>query len=251
MVLVRGLLAFVFGWLAFRSRVTGVYLSIITQAMTYALLLAFFRNEMGFGGNNGLTDFKDVLGFDLQSDETRAGLFMRLGLALGGRFLILCRWIVTSRLAGNRDGQRCAMRRAGRGSSATGWRDTSSSSSCCRRCWRASPARSTSAGGHHQPERVLAAELHRDRDLGGGRRARALIGAVIGAILVNWRESRCFTGWLPESGCSCLARSSNARDAVPAERVLGGLDSVTAPFSAESATVWTAQPARDAPQPAE
>ena len=67
-VLVPGLLAFVFGWLAFRSRVTGVYLSIITQAMTYALMLAFFRNDMGFGGNNGLTDFKDILGFDLQSD---------------------------------------------------------------------------------------------------------------------------------------------------------------------------------------
>ena len=68
---VPGLLAFVFGWLAFRSRVTGVYLSIITQALTYALLLAFFRNEMGFGGNNGLTDFKDILGFNLQSDGTR------------------------------------------------------------------------------------------------------------------------------------------------------------------------------------
>ena len=63
---VPGLLAFVFGWFAFRSRVTGVYFSIITQAMTYALLLAFFRNDMGFGGNNGLTDFKDIIGFSLQ-----------------------------------------------------------------------------------------------------------------------------------------------------------------------------------------
>ncbi len=62
-LLVPGTLAFVFGWLAFRSRVTGVYFSIITQAMTYALMLAFFRNDMGFGGNNGLTDFKDILGF--------------------------------------------------------------------------------------------------------------------------------------------------------------------------------------------
>ena len=62
---VPGLLAFAFGWFAFRSRVTGVYLSIITQAMTFALLLAFFRNDMGFGGNNGLTDFKDILGFDI------------------------------------------------------------------------------------------------------------------------------------------------------------------------------------------
>ena len=62
--LAPGLLALVFGWFAFRSRVTGVYLSIITQALTFALMLAFFRNDMGFGGNNGLTDFKDVLGFD-------------------------------------------------------------------------------------------------------------------------------------------------------------------------------------------
>ncbi|RVB41652.1 urea ABC transporter permease subunit UrtC, partial [Mesorhizobium sp. M7A.F.Ca.CA.004.05.1.1] len=72
---VPGLLAFVFGWFAFRSRVTGVYLSIITQAMTYALLLAFFRNDMGFGGNNGLTDFKDILGFNVQADATRSALF--------------------------------------------------------------------------------------------------------------------------------------------------------------------------------
>ena len=73
-VLVPGLLAFVFGWFAFRSRVTGVYLSIITQAMTFALLLAFFRNDFGFGGNNGLTDFKDILGFNVQAASTRAAL---------------------------------------------------------------------------------------------------------------------------------------------------------------------------------
>ena len=66
MALVPAVLAFVFGWLAFRSRVTGVYLSIMTQALSYALMLAFFRNDMGFGGNNGFTDFKDLLGFDLQ-----------------------------------------------------------------------------------------------------------------------------------------------------------------------------------------
>lgn len=79
---VPGLLAFVFGWFALRSRVTGVYLSIITQAMTYALLLAFFRNDMGFGGNNGLTDFKDILGFDIQAAATRAALFSASALAL-------------------------------------------------------------------------------------------------------------------------------------------------------------------------
>ena len=71
--------AALFGWFAFRSRVTGVYLSIITQALTYALLLAFFRNDMGFGGNNGLTDFKDILGFNIQSDGTRAALFSLSG----------------------------------------------------------------------------------------------------------------------------------------------------------------------------
>ena len=79
---VPGLLALVFGWLAFRSRVTGVYLSIITQALTYALLLAFFRNEMGFGGNNGLTDFKDILGFNIQSDAVRSCLLLFSGLLL-------------------------------------------------------------------------------------------------------------------------------------------------------------------------
>jgi len=95
--LVPGLLAFVFGALAFRSRVTGVYLSIITQALTYALLLAFFRNEMGFGGNNGLTDFKDILGFSLQSDNTRIALFVASAIALALGYLS-CRSIVTSRL---------------------------------------------------------------------------------------------------------------------------------------------------------
>ena len=96
-VLVPGVLAFIFGWLAFRSRVTGVYLSIITQALTYALLLAFFRNEMGFGGNNGLTDFKDILGFDLQADSTRIVLFVVSGIALALGY-IACRAIVTSKL---------------------------------------------------------------------------------------------------------------------------------------------------------
>ncbi len=86
--LVPGLLAFAFGWFAFRSRVTGVYLSIITQAMTYALKLAFFRNDFGFGGNNGLTDFKDILGFNVQSDSTRAALFSISLLALALAFIV-------------------------------------------------------------------------------------------------------------------------------------------------------------------
>jgi urea transport system permease protein len=89
-------LAFVFGWLAFRSRVTGVYFSIMTQALSYALLLAFFRNDMGFGGNNGFTDFKDLLGFDLQSDSTRSALVLVTAVTLAVSYSA-CRMIVTSR----------------------------------------------------------------------------------------------------------------------------------------------------------
>ena len=96
-MLVPGILAFVFGWLAFRSRVTGVYLSIMTQALTYALMLAFFRNELGFGGNNGLTDFKDILGFSLREDSTRVALLIASAVALGGAF-VLSRWITGTRL---------------------------------------------------------------------------------------------------------------------------------------------------------
>ncbi|MDY6942309.1 MAG: urea ABC transporter permease subunit UrtC [Pseudomonadota bacterium] len=96
-VLVPGILAFLFGWFAFRSRVTGVYLSIITQALTYALMLAFFRNEMGFGGNNGLTDFKDILGFNLQSDHTRAALFFASAVALIAGYLASL-YVVNSKL---------------------------------------------------------------------------------------------------------------------------------------------------------
>ena len=95
-VLVPGVLAFVFGWFAFRSRVTGVYLSIITQALTYALMLGFFRNNFGFGGNNGLTDFKDILGFNVQAESTRNVLFSISCLALILGFLV-CRVIVTSK----------------------------------------------------------------------------------------------------------------------------------------------------------
>ncbi len=95
-MVIPALLAFVFGWFAFRSRVTGVYFSIITQALTYALLLAFFRNEMGFGGNNGLTDFKFIAGFAITADTTRITLFVLSGLALIGAYFT-CLGIVNSR----------------------------------------------------------------------------------------------------------------------------------------------------------
>src|SRR6187399_470899 len=94
--LVPGLLALAFGWLAFRSRVTGVYLSIITQALTYALMLAFFRNDMGFGGNNGMTDFKDILGLSINAPSSRVALFMASALALIAGYLA-CRAVTLSR----------------------------------------------------------------------------------------------------------------------------------------------------------
>ena len=96
-VLVPGVFALVFGFFAFRSRIKGVYFSIITQAMTYAAMLLFFRNNTGFGGNNGLTDFKHILGFSLLEPATKAGLYAASALALAGTFL-LCRFVTVSKL---------------------------------------------------------------------------------------------------------------------------------------------------------
>jgi urea transport system permease protein len=96
-VLVPGLLALVFGWFAFRSRIKGVYFSIITQAVTYAAMLLFFRNDTGFGGNNGFTDFKRILGFPIAAPETRVALYVITALTLLLAFLA-CRFVVTSRL---------------------------------------------------------------------------------------------------------------------------------------------------------
>ena len=92
-----GALAYVFGWLAFRSRIKGGYFAIITQAMTFALMLLFFRNNTGFGGNNGLTDFKRLLGFSLQEPSTRLAIYVASGIALLSAYL-LCRFIVRSKL---------------------------------------------------------------------------------------------------------------------------------------------------------
>lgn len=95
-VAVPGLLAFVFGYFAFRSRIKGVYFSIITQAMTFALMLLFFRNETGFGGNNGFTDFKRILGIPIATPSTRMVLFVITGMTLIG-FFLFARWLVTSK----------------------------------------------------------------------------------------------------------------------------------------------------------
>jgi urea transport system permease protein len=96
-LLVPTVLAYVFGFFAFRSRIRGVYLSIITQAMTFALMLLFFRNNTGFGGNNGLTDFKRILGFPLHQHSTKVGLYLVTIAALILAYLV-CRYVVSSKL---------------------------------------------------------------------------------------------------------------------------------------------------------
>ena len=140
-VLVPGALAFVFGWFAFSSRVTGVYLSIITQALTFALMLGFFRNNFGFGGNNGLTDFKDILGFNVQAQGTRAALFALSVAALDARLPDLPRdHHVEARQGADRDPRRrvahALPRLSGRILQAVRVH-------ACRPAWPASPARST------------------------------------------------------------------------------------------------------------
>ena len=95
-VAIPGLVALVFGFFAFRSRIKGVYFSIITQALTYAAMLAFFRNDMGFGGNNGFTDFKRIAGIPITAPETRTALYVLSGVALLGA-LVFGRWIVASK----------------------------------------------------------------------------------------------------------------------------------------------------------
>ena len=95
-VAVPGVIAFVFGYFAFRSRIKGVYFSIITQAMTYAAMLLFFRNETGFGGNNGFTDFKRILGMPMATQNMRMTLFVLTGVTLLG-FFLLARWLVRSK----------------------------------------------------------------------------------------------------------------------------------------------------------
>ena len=97
LILVPGVISWVFGYFAFRSRIKGVYFSIITQALTYASMLLFFRNETGFGGNNGFTDFKRILGYSISAPSTRVTLFLITFLVLLGSF-ILCRALVTSKL---------------------------------------------------------------------------------------------------------------------------------------------------------
>ena len=166
-VLAPGLLAFVFGFFAFRSRIKGVYFSIITQAMTFAMMLLFFRNETGFGGNNGFTDFKRILDIPIATPQMRMWLFVITGCTLIGVLPDGPRHRHEQVRPGAAGDPRCREPRhvhrlrpaqvQARHLDALG-RDVRHR----RRALRA-------AGGHHQPERDDAGGLDRDRDLDGGR----------------------------------------------------------------------------------
>ncbi|MBO6825328.1 MAG: urea ABC transporter permease subunit UrtC [Sneathiella sp.] len=194
-MLVPGLLAFIFGWFAFRSRVTGVYFSIITQAMTYALLLAFFRNDMGFGGNNGLTDFKDILGFDLRADGTRAALFAGSVIALAIGYLI-CAFVTQSKFGRVLVAIRDAESRA----RFTGYRVEYYKLAV----FVISAVLAGIAGAFYVPQVgiINPSEFSPANSIEvviwvaiGGR--GTLWGAVLGAVLVNWGKSY-FTGAFPD-----------------------------------------------------
>ncbi len=200
-VLAPGILALVFGWFAFRSRVTGVYLSIITQAMTYALLLAFFRNDMGFGGNNGLTDFKDILGFGIQTANTRSALFAisALAVALG---LVICTMITTSKFGRVLVGVRDAESRT----RFMGYRVEHYKLFV----WVVSAMMAGVAGALYVPQVgiINPSEFAPGNSIEsviwvavGGR--GTLVGAVVGAILVNFGKT-VFTASFPEQWLYCL-----------------------------------------------
>lgn len=186
---VPGLLAYVFGFFAFRSRIRGVYFSIITQALTYALMLLFFRNNTGFGGNNGLTDFKRVVGFSLQEPTTKLGLYM---VSVGVLLLIYlaCRYLVVSKL----------------GRVLTAIRDAESRLMFCGYdtrnyklfLWVVSAAICGLAGALYTPQVgiINPSEMQPANSIEmaiwvavGGR--GTLVGAIAGALLVNGGKSWC------------------------------------------------------------
>lgn len=194
-LMVPGLLAFVFGWFAFRSRVTGVYLSIMTQAMTYALLLAFFRNDMGFGGNNGLTDFKDILGYNVQANTTRAALFTASAVALAiGVFVT---WLIVASKYGK---LLTAVRDAESRTRFLGWR----AETVKLFAFTISAMMAGIAGALYVPQVgiINPGEFDPGNSIEvvvwtavGGR--GTIVGPIVGALLVNTGKSY-FTGALPE-----------------------------------------------------
>jgi len=186
-VLVPGVLALVFGFFAFRSRVKGVYFAIITQALTFAAMLLFFRNNTGFGGNNGLTDFKRLLGFNLQEPSTRVGLYVVTVVVLCLTYL-LCRYVVTSKL----------------GRVMTAIRDAESrvvfsgydSVHFKLFVWTLSAVLCGIAGALYVPQVgiINPSEMQPSNSIEiavwvaiGGR--GTLIGAILGALTVNWAKS--------------------------------------------------------------
>ena len=210
-----GLLAFVFGFFAFRSRIKGVYFSIITQALTYAFMLLFFRNDTGFGGNNGFTDFKRILGFPIATAETRMALFVVTGADADPHPARSRASIVTSKLGRVLSAIRDAESRV----MFSGynpvhyklfiWTRIGGDLRHRRRALRA-------AGRHHQPERNVARELDRDRDLGGGGRARQPGRRRCSApALVNGAKS-CFTVAFPRILAVLPRPAVHPGDAVPA-----------------------------------
>nr|WP_295831066.1 urea ABC transporter permease subunit UrtC [uncultured Azospirillum sp.] len=194
-LVVPGALAFAFGWFAFRSRVTGVYLSIITQALTFALLLAFFRNDMGFGGNNGLTDFKDILGYDIQADTTRVALFVATVAALALSYMIAS-GVIASKLGK----VLVALRDAESRVRFMGY-DTESYKLFA---WTLSACMAGVAGALYVPqvgiinpsEFAPASSIEAVIWVAVGGRG-TLAGGILGAVLVNMGKSY-FTGALPE-----------------------------------------------------
>ena len=206
-IVAPAVLAYVFGWLAFRSRVSGVYLSIITQALTYALLLAFFRNDMGFGGNNGLTDFKELLGFPLQLDSTRCALLVvRAAVAVRVVFVRAGADGVAVRQGadrGARYGEPDAVFGLSAGAlQAGGVGDLGGDG---RVGWGAVRA----AGRDHQSGRVRAGELDRGGDLGGGRRARNAVWGDPGGGAGQSGQDACSPGGCRSCGCSRWGRCSS------------------------------------------
>jgi urea transport system permease protein len=194
-VAVPGTLAFVFGYFAFRSRVKGVYFSIITQALTFAAMLLFFRNATGLGGNNGFTDFKRILGIPITTPEMRMTLFVLTGTVLVTT-LLLGRWLVTSKfgrvLAAIRDAEARVMFCG----YDTLWYKLF--------VWTLSAVLCGIAGALYVPQVgiINPSEMSPANSIEiaiwaavGGR--GTLIGPIIGAGLVNGAKS-VFTVWLPE-----------------------------------------------------
>ena len=195
-MLVPGFLAFVFGWLAFRSRVAGVYLSIMTQALTYALMLAFFRNEMGFGGNNGLTDFKELMGFDLQADSTRVALLSCTALILGAAYL-LSQFILSSKygrvIEAIRDGESRVRFVGYKTETYKVWLFVYSAILAALAGALYVPQVGIINPGEFSP--INSIEIVVWVAIGG---RGLLYGAILGAILVNFAKTQ-FTGILPEA----------------------------------------------------